>query len=323
MLDYAGTGMSVGEISHRSKAFTDLLSKAEADLRTLLSIPSSHRVLFMAGGGTGQFAAVPLNLFPGGECTYVVSGTWSKAAATEAAKYATVKEVSDWRSFRQASTRFVYVCTNETVNGVLFDPVAHVQSDQELIADMSSEILTRQIDVARYGLIFAGAQKNIGIAGVTVVIVRESLLGAPSKQCPIILDYTVTAKNGSLYNTPPTTAIYTAGLVFQWALQQGGLTELERTTKHKAGLLYDALKRHASVFKILVDEPFRSNTNIVFKTGSEASDKKFVEQAEKEGLVGLAGHRSVGGIRASFYNAVSLQNVERLVEFVERFAKQE
>ena len=324
MLNFRGTGMSVGEISHRSKVFMDLLAEAEKDLRALLAVPSNYKVLFMAGGGTAQFAAVPLNLFHTAEspaCTYLVSGSWSKAAAAEAKKFGDIKEVTDWQRFACSNTRFVYVCTNETVNGIFFDPVDVLHNHQQiLLADMSSEILTRTIDVSRYGLIFAGAQKNIGIPGVTVVIVREDLLGSPSKHCPTVLDYTVTAKNGSLYNTPPTTAIYTAALVFKWALAQGGLPALEAQSREKAALVYAALESHAAVYTLLVPKEHRSRTNIVFRCADEATDKRFIELAEsKHRMVGLAGHRSVGGMRASLYNAVSLEHVKTLVAFILAF----
>ncbi len=325
MLNFRGTGMSVGEISHRSKVFMDLLAEAERDLRTLLAVPANYKVLFMAGGGTAQFAAVPLNLFPDAAndpaCTYLVSGSWSKAAAAEAKKFGPVKEVSEWQHFTCTNTRFVYVCTNETVNGIFFDPVETLRNHQQiLIADMSSEILTRAIDVSRYGLIFAGAQKNIGIPGVTVTIVREDLLGSPCKHCPTVLDYTVTAKNGSLYNTPPTTAIYTAALVFKWALAQGGVAALEAQSRDKAALVYAALESHSAVYTLPVPPEHRSRTNIVFRCADEATDKRFVELAEqKHQMVGLAGHRSVGGMRASLYNAVPLEHVKTLVAFILAF----
>ncbi len=327
MLDFRGTGMSIGEISHRSQVFVDVISAAEKDLRTLLSVPDNYKVLFMAGGGTGQFAAVALNLFhssDGPACTYVVSGAWSKAAAVEASKFCTLTETAEWETFSSARTKFVYACTNETVNGILHDPVDDLGDAKQhiLIADMSSELLTRTIDVSKYGLIFAGAQKNIGIAGVTVVIVRDDLLGSPSKQCPIILDYTVTAKNGSLYNTPPVTAIYTASLVFKWALAQGGLRGLEQMALKKSSLLYEALDRNSAVFSVPVPKQHRSRTNVVFRCVDEANEKKFISMAEKKGMVGLTGHRSVGGIRASLYNAVPLEHVEELVRLIDSFSVQ-
>jgi phosphoserine aminotransferase len=326
MLSFRGTGMSVGEISHRSKPFMDLMVEAEKDLRTLLSVPANYKVLFMAGGGTTQFAAVPLNLFRESDdetpaCTYLMSGSWSKLAAAEAKKFGPVKEVSEWQRFTCSSTRYVFACTNETVAGVFFDPVDALHNhNQILIADMSSEILTRSLDVSRYGLIFAGAQKNIGIPGVTVVIMREDLLGSPAKHCPTALDYTVTAKNGSLYNTPPTTAIYTAGLVFKWALEQGGITALEAQSREKAEMVYTALETHSAVYTLPVPKEYRSRTNVVFRCADEATDKRFIELAEeKHKMVGLAGHRSVGGMRASLYNALPLEHVKTLVAFILAF----
>lgn len=322
--------MSVCELSHRSAAFKSIITSAERDLRALLNIPESYKVLFVTGGGTGQFAAVPLNLYAESSCDYVISGTWSSKAATEAQKYCKVREAANFGpsyegvsedSIHLSDAPFVYCCTNETVNGVLYDPVERVPKEQTLIADMSSEILTRRLDVSRYGCIFFGAQKNVGIAGVTVVIVRGDLLGKTAKICPSVMNYSVMEKSDSLYNTPPTMAIYMAGLMFKWAIKQGGLETLEHLSLQKAALVYDMLEQYPDFYVVPVKKENRSRVNVVFKTKSEDLDKKFVKEAKTKGLCGLSGHRSVGGMRASLYNAITVENTKHLAEFIEEFAK--
>lgn len=253
---------------------------------------------------------------------YLVSGTWSTKAVKEAKKYCDAQETTDYKTFdgKGSYAPYIYACTNETVNGILFDPVELLGEDQVLVADMSSEILTREIDVSKYGLIFAGAQKNIGISGITIVIVREDLLGSCSKVCPVILDYTTNAKSKSLYNTPPTYPIYAAGLVFKWAVEQGGLKKLAALTTEKSDLIYNVLEKYPSVYKVLIEKPYRSRTNIVFRLVDEAQEAVFVAEAAKQNMVGLNGHRSVGGIRVSLYNATGVEAAKKLEAFIEQFA---
>lgn len=332
MLNFRGSGMSLVEMSHRSKEFESVLNAAEQDFRRLLKVPDTYRVLFLSGGGTGQFAAVPLNLAGRSNVapTYIVSGSWSSAALKEAQKYCPTVNKVDIKSFDPAAhslrgASYVYVCSNETVDGVFFDPADQLaasgdSAESVLVADMSSEILTRSINVSNYGVIFAGAQKNIGIAGVTVVVVRQDLLGKVAKICPVVLDYTTMAEKQSMHNTPPTMAIYAAGLVFQWALQQGGVDALAAAAEQKAKILYGALEEFPQVYVVLVEPALRSRTNIVWRLKDESQEKTFVTEAANLGMVGLSGHRSVGGMRASLYNATSVASVEKLAAFVRDFA---
>jgi phosphoserine aminotransferase len=330
MLDWHGSGMSVMEMSHRGKEFIAIAEEAEADLRALMAIPSNYKVLFLQGGATLQFAMVPINLLRGkASADYVNTGEWSKKAIKEAGSFCKVNVAasSEDRGFTyapdQASWRldpnaaYVHVCSNETIGGVEFHWVPDTGS-VPLVADMSSHILSRPVDVSKYGLIYAGAQKNIGPAGLTIVIVRDDLLGHAPKGTPGMLDYKVHADAQSMSNTPPTYAIYIAGLVFKWLKKQGGLVEMERKNVAKAQLLYDYLG-DSTVFRSPVRESDRSRMNIPFTLRDESLDAPFLKGAEQRGMVQLKGHRSVGGMRASIYNAMPLEGVKRLVEYMKEF----
>jgi phosphoserine aminotransferase len=331
MLDWHGSGMSVMEMSHRGKQFISIAQQAEADLRELLAIPANYKVLFLQGGATGQFAGIPLNLTaPDSTVDYVNTGSWSKKAIGEAknyanvnvaadagAPYASVPAVASWKLTPGAA--YVHYTPNETIGGVEFHFVPNV-GDVPLVADMSSNILSRPVDVAKFGLIYAGAQKNIGPAGLTLVIVREDLLGKARKGTPAFMDFTAMAKDGSMLNTPPTYAWYIAGLVFQWLKRQGGLKGMEERNRAKAELLYSAIDG-SSFYKNPVAKDARSWMNVPFTLAKPDLDKTFLEEAKAAGLVTLAGHRSVGGMRASLYNAMGLDGVQALVSFMKEFER--
>jgi len=331
-LNFAGTNQSITEISHRSPEFTEVVNSTIAKARTLLNIPTNYKILFMQGGGTGQFAAVPLNLIKKtGKANYFVTGTWSAKAIKEAQKYGDIKPVfpkldkygkipdqSTWTIDPEAS--YVYYCANETVDGVEFQETPVVPEGTVLVADMSSNIFSRPIDISKHGLIFGGAQKNIGPAGATIVIIREDLLGNALPYTPSVLDYAIISKDNSLFNTPPCFAIYTMGLVFDWMLQQGGVDEMERRAIVKHGLVYNAIDSSSGFYVNNVDKNARSRMNVVFRIkNNEDLETKFVKEAKALGLLGLKGHRSVGGIRASIFNAVLPEHVERLVGFMTKF----
>lgn len=330
-INWQNTGCSVMELSHRSKEFMALAKKAEADLRQLMNIPVNYRVLFCHGGGRGQFSAIPMNLLPaGGHAEYIVSGSWSKAAAKEAENFGeirqqsvveeqngvkTVKPFDQWNISPDAA--YVHYCPNETVDGIeLFDIPKF--GDIPIVADMSSTILSHDIDVNKFGLIYAGAQKNIGPSGLTIVIIREDLLGKARKDTPCIMNYTTSAENDSMYNTPPTYAWYLAGLVFEWLKGIGGVSAIENVNKRKAKLLYDYVDS-SSFYQNHIDEMFRSRMNIPFWLKDESLNDAFLAAAKEHGLVALKGHRMVGGMRASIYNAMPLEGVEKLVDFMKTF----
>jgi phosphoserine aminotransferase len=330
MLDWHGSGMSVMEMSHRGKEFIAIAEEAEADLRALMAIPSNYKVLFLQGGATLQFAMVPINLLRGkASADYVNTGEWSKKAIKEAASFCKVNvaasaedrgfsyapEQATWRLDPNAA--YVHVCTNETIGGVEFHWIPDTGT-VPLVADMSSHILSRPVDVAKYGLIYAGAQKNIGPAGLTIVTVRDDLLGHAPKGTASMLDYKVHADAQSMSNTPPTYAIYIAGLVFKWLKKYGGLAEMERRNVAKAKLLYDYLG-DSTVFRSPVRESDRSRMNIPFTLRDASLDAPFLKGAEQRGMVQLKGHRSVGGMRASIYNAMPIEGVKRLVEYMKEF----
>jgi phosphoserine aminotransferase len=331
MLDWHGSGMSVMEMSHRGKQFISIAQQAEADLRELLAIPANYKVLFLQGGAPGQFAGIPLNLTaPDSTVDYVNTGSWSKKAIGEAKNYANVNVAADagapyvsvpatasWKLTPGAA--YVHYTPNETIGGVEFHFVPNV-GDVPLVADMSSNILSRPVDVAKFGLIYAGAQKNIGPAGLTLVIVREDLLGKARKGTPAFMDFTAMAKDGSMLNTPPTYAWYIAGLVFQWLKRQGGLKGMEERNRAKAELLYSAIDG-SSFYKNPVAKDARSWMNVPFTLAKPDLDKTFLEEAKAAGLVTLAGHRSVGGMRASLYNAMGLDGVQALVSFMKEFER--
>jgi len=332
LVDYRGTGMSVMEMSHRSKEYEAIIGAAEKDLRELMGIPSNYKVLFLQGGASTQFAMVPLNLFRGSKSAdFVITGAWAKKAASEAKKYGTVKAVasSEDRNFSyipkltadlfSPDADFVHITTNNTIYGTLF-PALPDTGNVPLVADMSSNILSQVYDVSRFGLIYAGAQKNAGPAGATIVIIREDLMGHAMPITPTMLNYKTHADEGSMYNTPPCYAIYIMGLVFNWLLRKGGIPAMEKENKAKAALLYDYLDQSA-MFKGTVDKADRSLMNIPFVTGNEELDARFISEASKAGLKQLKGHRSVGGMRASIYNAMPHEGVVALVDFMRNFEK--
>ena len=339
MTDWNGGGMSVMEISHRSKAFVAVAQQAEADLRELLSIPTSYKVLFLQGGATGQFSAVPLNLAAeGATVSYVNTGAWSKKAIGEARRYNkvgiaadaadsgynTVPALQTWTIDPAAA--YLHYTPNETIGGVEFPfvpaagSVAGGGSVIPLVADMSSTILSRPIDVSRFGLIYAGAQKNIGPAGITVVIVREDLIGRARPATPMVFDYKAMADDGSMLNTPPTFGWYFAGLVFKWLKRQGGLAAMAERNRAKAERLYAAIDA-SGFYRNPVAKNARSWMNVPFTLARPELDKEFLAQAGKAGLANLEGHRSVGGMRASLYNAMPIEGVNALVEFMQEFQR--
>lgn len=334
LLDWHGTGLSVMEMSHRSAAYGSIIQQTEADLRTLLSITDDYAVLFMQGGAVGQFDAVPLNLRNEGQSAdYIVTGQWSKKAykaalRTGAASVALSSESSDFLDLPNTTqghfdpkAAYLHFCSNETVGGVEFSENLDFPKHAPWVVDMSSNILSRPFDVSKYGLIYAGAQKNIGLAGLTVVIVHRALLGRALNITPDVFNYTVQAENDSMYNTPPTFSIYVAGLVFQWLLKQGGLTTIAAKNAEKARLLYTALD-NSSLFRCPIAPRARSRMNIPFTTGDAMLDRTFISYAEDRGLVQLKGHKSVGGMRASLYNAMPLKGVEALIETLHDFENQ-
>ena len=331
MLDWHGSGMSVMEMSHRGKEFIAIAEQAEADLRALLNIPANYKVLFLQGGASTQFAMLPMNLLRGKtKADYLNTGMWSKKAISEAKKFCQVNVVasSEATNFNTVPARDTWKCDaeaayfhytpNETIGGVELADIPEV--DVPLAADFSSTLLSRPIDVSRFGVIYAGAQKNIGPAGLTIVIVREDLIGQCVAGTPTMLDYATLAKEGSMYNTPPTYAWYIAGLVFQWLKAQGGLTVIGQRNQAKAELLYKAIDE-SGFYKNPVEPAYRSWMNIPFTLPDAALDKPFLAEAKAAGLVTLAGHRSVGGMRASIYNALPLEGVQALVAFMADFQK--
>ena len=331
MLDWHGTGMSVMEMSHRGKEFIAIAAKAEADLRSLLAVPSNYKVLFLQGGATAENAIIPMNLMAGRTTAdYINTGEWSKKSIKEAKKYATVNVAAsaEDKAFTYVPARgawkltpgaaYVHVCTNETIGGVEYHWTPDT-GDAPLAADMSSNILSRPVDVSKYGVIYGGAQKNIGPAGLTIVIVREDLLDRALPITPTAFSWKEQAANDSMANTPPTYSIYIAGLVFEWALAQGGLAAIEQHNIAKAALLYDYLD--ASGFYVNpVRKEDRSRMNVPFKLKNEALDDAFLKGAKEHNMVQLKGHRSVGGMRASIYNAMPVAGVEALVAYMKDFA---
>ena len=331
MLDWQGTGMSVMEMSHRSKSFVGIAEQAEADLRELLAVPANYKVLFMQGGATMQFAAVPLNLATAGQTVdYVNTGAWSKKAVGEVRRHATVHVAADpgepycsipgfatW--MRSADAAYLHYTPNETIGGVEFHRVPDA-GDVPLVADMSSTLLSRPIDVSKFGVIYAGAQKNIGPAGLTVVIVRDDLLVRARADTPGVLDYAAVAKERSMLNTPPTYAWYLAGLVFQWLKRQGGLAAMGDRNRAKAEKLYAAIDG-SPFYANPVERDARSWMNVPFTLANPALDKPFLALAKAAGLETLEGHRSVGGMRASIYNAMPMAGVDALVDFMGAFER--
>ena len=332
MLNYENSGMSVMEMSHRSAVYEKIISDAEALLRNVMEIPDNYKVLFLQWGASTQFAAVPLNLLSNsGKADYILSGQFSTKAYQEAQKYGDVKVAASTKECNfscvpkadalqlRADADYVHMCFNNTIYGTKF-PYIPDTGDVPLVADMSSCILSEPIDVSKFALIYAGAQKNMSAAGLTVVIVREDLLGKAKEGTPTMLDYKVMADNGSMYNTPPTYCIYIAKLVYEWILGLGGLEKMKERNAQKAKLLYDYLDSQ-SYYVAPVSKESRSMMNVTFVTGNADLDKKFAIEAAAQGLVNLKGHRSVGGMRASIYNAMPYEGVEKLVAFMKEFAK--
>ena len=330
MLDYQDTGMSVMEMSHRSGAFSGIIEKAEADLRKLMNIPANYKVLFLQGGASMQFAMVPLNLFRSSKkADFVNTGSWSKKAIAEAKKYGQVNVVasSEDTTFNyipklepskyDTEADFFHITTNNTIYGTKF-PQLPEAGDVPLVADMSSNILSQEYDVTKFGIIYAGAQKNIGPAGLTIVIIREDLIGHALDITPTMLNYKTHAEAGSLFNTPPCYAIYVAGLVFEWLIDMGGLPAIEKQNKEKAAMLYQFLDQ-SELFNSTVEDPDRSLMNVPFVLPNDELNAKFIKEAANEGLVTLKGHRSVGGMRASIYNSMPVAGVQKLVDFMSDF----
>lgn len=330
LLNWRRSGMSVLEMSHRGAAFDGIAKQAESDLRTLMHIPDNYFVLFLQGGASTQFSAVPLNLSKEGETVdYIVTGSWSKKAASEAKRYCnanvaaqgdnkSIPNTFSWNLSPDAS--YLHICDNETIQGVEFQGVPNV-SVKNLVADMSSNFCSKPVNVEKFGCIYAGAQKNIGGAGVTVVIVRKDLVGHARPQTPIMLNYETMAETASMYNTPPCFAIYVCGLVFQYLLKKGGLKGVEANNRTKARLLYEFIDNSDGFYASPVDPAVRSIMNVPFVIPSKPQlEKTFVDEAKKVGLVELKGHRSVGGMRASIYNSMPVEGVETLVQFMKDFA---
>jgi phosphoserine aminotransferase len=332
LTNWGGSGMSVMEISHRSKSFVEVAAQAEADLRELMSIPANYKVLFMQGGASAQFSLVPMNLTPrGATVDYINTGHWSQRGITEAARYCTVHVAGDsgggyMRVPPQSELRFsgaaayVHYTPNETISGVEFGYVPETRG-VPLVADMSSSILSRPIDVAKFGLIYAGAQKNIGPSGLTVVIVRGDLLGSARADTPHVFDYKAIADNESMLNTPPTFAWYMAGLVFKWLKRAGGVAEMGKRNQAKAAMLYAAIDA-SRLYRNAVAADARSWMNVTFTLKDPSRDAEFLAGASAAGLQGLKGHRILGGMRASLYNAMPIEGVERLCAFMRDFERQ-
>lgn len=330
MLEYKDSGMSVMEMSHRSKAFEQIIQEAEQDLRDLMNIPDNYKVLFLQGGGSAQFAMVPMNLMKNKVADYIITGQWAKKASAEAKKYGKVNELAssadktfsyipDVSNIKVSDDAdYVYICHNNTIYGTTYHNLPDTKG-KVLVADMSSDILSEPIDVTKYGIIFAGAQKNIGPSGTVIVIIREDLLTEDVLEgTPTMLQYKVHADNKSLYNTPPTYGIYICGKVFKHIKNLGGLDAMKVRNEEKAKILYDYLDS-SEMFKGTVVKEDRSLMNVPFVTGNDELDAKFVKEAKLAGLENIKGHRSVGGMRASIYNAMPIEGVKALVEFMKKF----
>ncbi|MBQ2663265.1 MAG: 3-phosphoserine/phosphohydroxythreonine transaminase [Clostridia bacterium] len=332
MVEYGTSGMSVMEMSHRSKDYQAIIDEAEALVRELMNVPDNYKVLVLQGGGSTQFAMIPLNLAKKNKkADYVITGQWAKKAAEQAEKYITVNRVAssadktfsyipklDKSAFSDDADYF-YICYNNTIYGTRYTSLP--DTDKPLIADISSCAMSEVIDVSKFGLLFAGAQKNLGPAGVTLVIVREDLIGDAMDITPIMLNYKTHADNGSMYNTPPTYAIYVLKLVLEWIKSKGGIAELQKINEAKAKILYDFLDS-SKLFKGTVVPEDRSLMNAPFVTGDEEMDAKFIAAAKEAGFVNLKGHRTVGGMRASIYNAMPVEGVEKLVAFMKKFEEE-
>ncbi len=334
MRNYRGTGMSVMEMSHRSKAYQAILDRAEADLRELMGIPGNYKVLFLQGGASQQFAAIPMNFMKNGVADYILTGVWAKKAFEEAKLYGRANAIASSadRNFSYIpdctdlpvsdDADYVYICQNNTIYGTKFSQLPNTKG-KDLVADVSSCFLSEPMDVSRYGMLYGGVQKNIGPAGVVIAIIREDLIREEVLPCtPTMLRYKVHADNGSLYNTPPAYGIYICGKVFQWLKNQGGLEEMAKYNQKKAAILYDYLDS-SRLFMGTAEKKDRSLMNVPFVASRPELTKQFLKEAESRGLVSLKGHRLVGGMRASIYNAMPMEGVKALVNFMEAFEKRE
>ena len=330
MMDYKGTGMSVMEMSHRSKAYDEIIKTAEADLRELMNIPDNYKVLFLQGGASQQFAMIPMNLMKNKVADYIVTGQWAKKAYQEAQKYGKANKIatSEDKTFSyipdcsdlpiSEDADYVYICENNTIYGTKFKELPNTKG-KILVSDVSSCFLSEPVDVSKYGIIYGGVQKNIGPAGVVIVIIREDLITEDVLPgTPTMLQYKIHADAESLYNTPPAYGIYICGKVFKWLKEMGGLSAIKEYNEKKAAILYDFLDS-SKLFKGTVEKKDRSIMNVPFITGEADLDEKFVKEATAAGFVNLKGHRTVGGMRASIYNAMPIEGVEKLVEFMKAF----
>lgn len=333
LVNYEGSGQSVMEMSHRSKEFKQIAEDAEQNLRDLMEIPDNYKVLFLQGGGTLQFSMIPLNLFrKSKKADYIITGTWAKKAYKEACKFGDIKVVDSsekdtftWvpkikkEQFR-SDADYVYITTNNTIYGTAYNYIPET-GDIPLVADMSSNILSKPIDVSKFGIIWAGAQKNVGPAGMTIVIIREDLIGFAKEDVPSYLNYKIHAENDSMYNTPPCFSLYVAGEVFKNIKKTGGIEAMAQRNIEKAAMLYDYIDG-SSLYKNNVAKEDRSLMNVVFVTGDEVLDKKFIAEAKEAGLINLSGHRSIGGMRASIFNAMPKEGVEALINFMKKFEQE-
>ncbi len=332
MMDYRGSGMSVMEMSHRSKLYESILQEAEQDLRDLMNIPDGYKVLFLQGGASQQFAMIPMNLMKNGVADYIVTGQWAKKAWQEATKYGQARVIasSEDKTFSyipdcsdlpvSENADYVYICENNTIYGTKFKQLPNTKG-KVLVSDVSSCFLSEPVDVTKYGMIYGGAQKNVGPAGVVIAIIREDLITEKVLAgTPTMLTYKIHADNASMYNTPPTYGIYICGKVFQWLKKMGGLEAIKERNEKKAAVLYDFLDS-SKMFRGTVEKKDRSLMNVPFVTDSDELNAKFIKEAENEGFINLKGHRSVGGMRASIYNAMPIEGVEKLVAFLKEFER--
>ncbi len=334
LLDYQGCGMSVMEMSHRSKEFESIIHTAEADLRDLLGIPANYKVMFLQGGASLQFAMLPMNLRPAGaSADYIVTGTWSKTSWKESAKLGATSAAfnGEAEGFKRLPKQeelkldpkaaYLHFCHNETIHGVEFKSEPVAPEGVPLVCDMSSDFLSQPVDVSKYAMIYAGAQKNAGPAGVVVAIIRDDLLARVPEKMPVMLDYRLLAESGSLHNTPPCYAIYIVGLVLKWLKELGGLPAMQKIDQQKAGLVYGAIDSSGGFYRGHAKPEARSIMNVPFRMPSEDLENLFVKESTKAGLIGLKGHRSVGGLRASLYNALSVDSAKVLTEFMAEFQR--
>ena len=334
MLNYQGSGMSVMEMSHRSKVYDGIIKETEATLRRVLSIPDNYKVLFLQGGATTQFAAIPMNLLKTGKADYALTGSFASKAYKEAQKFGDMHAAfsSKETNFDHVPTQdeldirpdadYFYICANNTIYGTEYQYDPETPAGVELVADMSSNILSKPVDVSKYGVIYAGAQKNMGPAGVTVVIVREDLLGNyPLEKYPVMLDWKTMADKDSMYNTPPTYGIYVLGLVAKWVEDMGGVKAMQERAEKRSSMLYDYLDSQ-DFYKTVAAKDSRSHMDVTFRTGNDELDAKFAKESMAAGMSNLKGHRSVGGMRASIYNAMPIEGVEKLIDFMKKFAEE-